>query len=191
MAIKKAPLDDDDAPFDADPPRKRVHTPIPPRPTEREIKRAPGQPATGVVRAAEPGLVPPPRATSEPTPAARQEVRRGFLRVVSDSTGHTAIELRRDDTHVSFIPLSPQGFEVVKMPRKEYDATYREIQGYPIPRAASLYIQWAQHLGATADAMAELKKLAPVKQSEYDRATAPRESTSRREEKPIIGKLIK
>lgn len=192
MAIKRAPIDDDDAPaFDTDPPRARPAATQPPVQAGRTIKRAEQAPASGVVARGAPPTPPPADVRPAPT---------GMMRVVRDARGVTAIELRRESGDVLYISFDVTGVSLSRMPRKQYDETWREIAGYPIVRAATLYLGWAQHLGITDDALKELKRIAPGARMQDEAAARENYGKPRgvasvapkyREPPPQIGKIIR
>lgn len=93
--------------------------------------------------------------------------------VRSDYHRHTCIELRRDSELVTFVPLAEGGLDVCQRDVKDFDQEYlTALPDYPVPQAAKLYVQFAQHLGASPEAMRELAQFIIISKKELDMATA-------------------
>lgn len=82
-------------------------------------------------------------------------------RVVKDAKGNTAIEIKRGGGMVEFIPLVNKGFEVLSDVALDFDDRWK-TQDFPIDRAAKLYVEYAQIIGATKEAMTALGKIVPI-----------------------------
>lgn len=83
-------------------------------------------------------------------------------RVVADHNRRTAIEVSRVDGIVVYIPLDVQGYDTVTADATDFDRAYQPLEGYPVERAARLYVGYAQHTGATPAAIKELSRLTTI-----------------------------
>lgn len=92
---------------------------------------------------------------------AQQKVRERSM-VVSTIDGRTALKLRETETAVTYIPYSIAGLTVDRMAPATFKSQYRDVPNYPTPRCATLYLQFAQDVGATGEAMEEISKLIDI-----------------------------
>lgn len=111
-------------------------------------------------------------------------------RVCADFHRRTCIELSRTSDQVSYIPLCAEnGICVEKLDAKEFDKRYESLADYPVEKAARLYAEYSQHLGATKEAMQQLAKLCPILDKEIEMATAKKAATTAaKTEKAVIAK---
>lgn len=114
----------------------------------------------------------------QPTSKQARELQ-SSARACADFNRRTCIELFRDDDHVHHIPLSvDDGLQVAKLSHEEFDRVYKPLENYPVEKAAKLYAEYSQHLGATKEAMQQLAKLCPILDKEIEMATAKKAATS-------------
>jgi len=108
----------------------------------------------------------------QPTSKQARELQ-STARACADFNRRTCLELFRDDDHVHHIPLSvDDGLIVAKLSHEEFDRKYKPLENYPAEKAAKLYAEYSQHLGATKEAMQQLAKLCPILDKEIEMATA-------------------
>lgn len=108
----------------------------------------------------------------QPTSKQARELQ-STARACADFNRRTCLELFRDDDHVHHIPLSvDDGLQVVKLSHEEFDRKFKPLENYPAEKAAKLYAEYSQHLGATKEAMQQLAKLCPILDKEIEMATA-------------------
>lgn len=109
--------------------------------------------------------------------------------VCKDFSNRVCIELGRrlpesgggehDMKVVEFLTLDAEGegpFTVKTLPAREFDKKYKEIEGYPVARCATLFTEYMQYRGATERAVEELEKLINVNSSAKERAMAKKPS---------------
>lgn len=96
----------------------------------------------------------------------QQTAREGAVVCVSNAS-QTTLRLRTSDAGVvTYIPHTPAGFRLERAPVAEFDHRFRPTPEYPPGRCARLYVQYAQLLGATTDAIVELRGLVDVSDEE-------------------------
>jgi hypothetical protein len=127
----------------------------------------------GVALALERYLDAPPTMEEVPVTKPKKGAAPSGARVCADYHRHSCIELSRDDSAVDYILLSAEGgLSVERAGVESFDETYKPTDTYPIDRAARLYVEFAQHLGATEEAMHALAKFTTVSEKELKMATA-------------------
>lgn len=91
--------------------------------------------------------------------------------VRADPQRRTCLELTRDNETVTYLPLTDTPLEIASMSVGDFDEWYSlRLDDYPVEKAALVYAQFAQYLGATKEAMRELAKLTNVSQKEFEMA---------------------
>ncbi len=124
-------------------------------------------------------------------PASKQALElQSTARACADFNRRTCLELFRDDDFVHHIPLSvDNGLLVEKLSHEEFDRRYKPLPNYPAEKAAKLYAEYSQHLGASKEAMQQLAKLVPILDKEIEMATAKKtENTAAKTEKAATAK---
>jgi len=94
--------------------------------------------------------------------------------VCHDFNRRTCIVLERTENLVVYLPMNGEGLEVLTAAPGHFDKDYKPLDGYPVEKAAALYVEYARHLGATKEAMAELGKLVTVTQADVGAALRQR-----------------
>ena len=87
------------------------------------------------------------------------------IRVCMDVQRRTCLEVGRDlaKGQVLYLQFEPsQTFKVLRAPIKVFDTHFRPDLDYEPKRCAQLYLGYAAHLGATAEAVGYLKRLVRV-----------------------------
>lgn len=100
-------------------------------------------------------------------------------RVYVDRAKHTCIEVSRDKGIVYYIPLGAgDGLALEKCSLAKFDDLYKPATNYPVEKAARLYAEFAQNLGASKEAMKILAEICPtIINKEIEMATAKQAST--------------
>jgi hypothetical protein len=105
--------------------------------------------------------------------------------VCQDYYRHSCIVLRRGESSVDYIALNrPGGLDVEAKDSATFDEYWVPSDTYPAEKAARLYVEFAQHLGATPEAMRELAKLTTVSEKEQQMATAKAPTAADAKTKP-------
>ena len=94
--------------------------------------------------------------------------------VCQDFNRRTCIVVERTEARVVYVPLTDQGLDVVEAPVDKFDRDYKLLDGYPVEKAAKLYVEYARHLGSAKEAMAALGRLVQVPQADVDAALKAR-----------------
>ena len=93
--------------------------------------------------------------------------------VCADRQRRTCLLVAITASTAEFIPLSIEnGFNVEKMPAKEFSELYQQLADYPPSRCAALYAQYSMTVGASPEALECLGRLTKLSQKEIDMATA-------------------
>ena len=103
-------------------------------------------------------------------PTDEQALARSIAMVHCGPENKSAIELRRTDELVTYIPHASHGFCVERKPIDPFDALYKPIADYPTGRAAKLFVGFTLQLGGTSEALAELSNLVHVTDEEKQMA---------------------
>jgi hypothetical protein len=107
-------------------------------------------------------------------------------RPCADHQRRTCIELFREKGQVHHIPLSASdGLVVAVISEAVFDERYKPMPDYPVDKAARLYVEFSQHLGATAEAMDALGKMCKMLNSERELAIAAVENRKKYEASPV------
>lgn len=108
---------------------------------------------------------------NQPTSKAAKAVQK-TAKVCCDFNRRTCIEIERKDGKTYYIPLASTGLDLESLDEKDFDGIYKLVDDYPAEKAAKLYAEYAQHLGASKEAMQQLAKLVPILDKEIQMATA-------------------
>lgn len=91
---------------------------------------------------------------------------------------NTCIQVERADGAVKFIPLSVEGLDVHVLSEEGFDQKYSPMVDYPVDKAAKLYVEYSQNLGASKEALDFLGQIINISKQEYDMATAKKAATA-------------
>lgn len=118
----------------------------------------------------------PQRATKTATKSAVKSAKKpvDVAGVYADSHRRTCIKIADDGEQVTFIPLTNDGFEIERLDHTEFNKTFRELQDYPVERAARLYVEYSLALGGTKEALKALGQFTTVTDKEITMATTKR-----------------
>lgn len=131
-----------------------------PRPRKGDVKPKPvlsGLPKHGKVRPPEPPKPPPPG-------------KHGDILPCSDHQGRTCIQLKRDVSTVTFVPLDTAGLHLTYMATMKFDERYKPLMGYPVEKACAHYVRYAGDYGATQDVLDFLARVVTIKPEVADMA---------------------
>lgn len=106
-----------------------------------------------------------------------------------DHNRRTCIQVFRDTKVVKYIPLNvADGLVVHSKPARDFDDTYKAIEGYPAAKAAKLYVGYSQNIGATPEALDFLGKVVNISQKEYQMATGKKAAAEASAEETKLAK---
>ena len=93
--------------------------------------------------------------------------------VYIDFNRKTCIEVLRAEGTVSYIPFETDDLIAIhEDTARSFDKRFKMLDGYPVERAAKLYLAYAANLGITRDALARLSHFAQIKEGEFVMAAA-------------------
>ncbi len=99
-----------------------------------------------------------------------------------DRQRRTCIEVARTAAHVKFIPLDvSEGLQVQTTSVDSFDQRYEPMVNYPIEKAAQLFVNYSQNIGATKEALDYLGQVVNIPAQEFKMATAKKSAAA---EKP-------
>lgn len=89
-----------------------------------------------------------------------------------DRQRRTCIEVARVAGQVKFIPLDvSEGLQVQTTSADSFDQRYEPMVNYPIEKAAQLFLNYSQTIGASKEALGYLGQIVNVSKQEADMAT--------------------
>lgn len=113
------------------------------------------------------------------TKKKQAEMAKSAIMPFYDYQRKTCIQVGRAAGQVEFIPLDiTAGLEVNLLAEPEFDRRFQPMEDYPIVRAAQLYVEYSQNIGATKDALDHLGKIVTISKQEYDMATAKKAASA-------------
>ena len=99
-----------------------------------------------------------------------------------DRQRHTCIEVARVAGQVKFIPLDVgEGLQVQTTSADSFDQRYEPMVNYPIEKAAQLFLNYSQTIGASKEALDYLGQVVNVSKQELEMATTKKQAAA---EKP-------
>lgn len=111
------------------------------------------------------GAKPPPPPVTSP---ARSDF--GFILPVADYQGRTAIQLDRNVSTVTYVPLDLAGLHLTYMQTNKFDERYKPIEKYPVVKAVEHYVRYCADYGATQDVLDWLARVVNIKPEVADMA---------------------
>lgn len=102
-----------------------------------------------------------------------------MLEVRCNHNRRTCIVVSLTKAKVQYIPLSIQdGLTIRELPKEEFEKEYQLLEGYPMDRAAELYLNFGRHVGASHDVMDHLSKVITVTKRDIEVATTRQQNDS-------------
>lgn len=99
-----------------------------------------------------------------------------------DRQRRTCIEVARVASQVKFIPLDvSEGLQVQTTSADSFDQRYEPMVNYPIEKAAQLFLNYSQTIGASKEALDYLSQVVNVSKQELEMATTKKQAAA---EKP-------
>lgn len=99
-----------------------------------------------------------------------------------DRQRRTCIEVARVAGQVKFIPLDvSEGLQVQTTSADSFDQRYEPMVNYPIEKAAQLFLNYSQTIGASKEALDYLSQVVNVSKQELEMATTKKQAAA---EKP-------
>jgi len=100
-----------------------------------------------------------------------------------DRQRRTCIEVARVAGQVKFIPLDvSEGLQVQATSADSFDQRYEPMVNYPIEKAAQLFLNYSQTIGASKEALDYLGQVVNVSKQELEMATTKKQAAA---EKPV------
>lgn len=108
----------------------------------------------------------------------------GSVGVYHDSQRRTCLLVENGD-QAKFIPLDiADGFQVHETTLASFEQRYTLMSGYPVGKAARLYLNYALAVGATDEAIDYLAQIIPVTDEDRNMAISKREAPPKKAAKP-------
>ncbi len=125
---------------------------------KKTLKKTPKKrPLSSPKRKAKKKITPPPRAAAAPNPIPPPPKKLRCLGVFINYQYKTCLALQRDETHVHALQVSMHdGLHLIKVPKVVFDQEYKLAEKSPVDRAAKIYAEFTQYLGATDEALEKL-----------------------------------
>lgn len=144
--------------------------------TVKELKKA----------AAQPGKVIKVKVEGTPEPIKAAAKKTVGPTVCADHNRRISLEISRIDGTVIHIPLMSSTFDTVTEDASSFDQRFTPVEGYPAERAARLFVEYAQHTGATNAAIHELGRLTTITKQEKEIMVAKAKTVA--DKKPAAAK---
>lgn len=86
----------------------------------------------------------------------------GDIVVMCDYAGRTCIQVKRDVTTVTYIPLDVSGFHLTYEQVNKFDERFKPLVDYPIEKACEHYVRYSVEYGATQDVLDYLGRVVTI-----------------------------
>lgn len=108
------------------------------------------------------------KAPEPPKEAVRSKY--GFIVVVADYQGRTALQLDRNVSTVTYVPFDTAGIHLTYMQTPKFDERYKPLERYPVEKAAAKYVEFCRDYGSTQDVLDWLGRVVNIKPEDADMA---------------------
>ena len=96
----------------------------------------------------------------------------GDIAVMCDFQGRTCIQVKRDISTVTYVPMDVSGFHLTYMPVQKFDERYKLLEKYPVEKACAHYARYAVDYGATQDVLDYLGRVVTITEEQATMAKA-------------------
>lgn len=105
--------------------------------------------------------LPKVKGVNAPVPPTTQVGEFGDIKAVCDYNSRTVLQVKRDISTVTYIPIDASGFHLAYMSVQKFDERFKPID-YPVVKACEHYVRYAVEYGATQDVLDYLGRVVTI-----------------------------